>query len=396
PIVCSLTFQKNGRTLMGNDALSAVTVLEGLGVEALGVNCSLGPEELLPVVGEFVKAAHVPVLVQANAGLPELSGGKPLYPLHPESFADSAEKMADMGVKLMGGCCGTNPDFIRMLCERLHNKKWNKPDNPMLTAAASSRQTVLFDKGIRIVGQRINPVSCPNMMQGLQDGDLNFLYEEALLQKQAGADILDINVCTGQSNEAEIMVKTVEFIQSMVPIALQLDSEDYQVMEAGARIVNGKPILNSVNGSEQSKKRILPLARKYGACVIGMTLDEKGIPDSAEGRLRIAESILDTALSYGIRKEDLIIDCIAESASQQPGAAGITLQSISLIKQELGLKTILGISNISHGMKNRPALNAAFLAMALGAGLDCAILDPCSQMIAGTIEAYRLITGEAE
>jgi 5-methyltetrahydrofolate--homocysteine methyltransferase len=392
PVVCSLTFQENGRTLMGNDALSVVTVLEGLGVDALGVNCSLGPEELLPVVQQFVKAAHVPVLVQANAGIPELSEGKPIYPLNPESFAAAIDKMADIGVKLLGGCCGTNPDFISTLYGRLQKKKWNKPNNPRITAVASARQTVLLDGGIRIVGQRINPTGRQDIIHALQGEDLNFLYEEALVQKQAGADMLDINVFTEKVNEVDAMKAAVEFIQSMIPLPLQISSENYKVLEAGARFVNGKPILNSVNGSKQSMEEILPLASKYGACVIALTYDEEGIPESAEGRLAIAEKILDNALSYGIKKQDLIIDCIVEDAARQPGKAEITLRALSLVKQELDLQTILGISDISRGMENRPALNAVFLAMALGAGLDCAIVDPVCQKVADTIKRYRMIT----
>jgi len=392
PVICSLTFQRNGRTLMGNDPLTAATVLESLGADALGVNCSLGPEDLLPVVRELTRAAHVPILVQANAGLPELINGRPVYPVDPESYADSAEKMVDMGIKMLGGCCGTNPAFIKALRSRLHSVKWKKPDNPRRTAVASARQTLFLDRGIHIVGQRINPTGRQDLIQAIQSGDWDLLYEEALIQKQAGAEILDINVFTGQSNEADNMVQAIESIQSMVSIPLQLDSANDAVLDAGARVVNGKPILNSVNGSVQSMERILPLAHKYGSCVIGMTLDEKGIPDTADGRLEIAERILNKALSLGIRKEDLIIDCIVESAAWLPGKTEVTLKALPLIKRELGLPTILGISNISHGMKNRPSINAAFLAMALGAGLDCAIIDPASREAADIMQIVRLIT----
>lgn len=395
PVICSLTYQKNGRTLMGNDPLTVITVLEALGVDALGVNCSLGPKDLLPVVNALTKAAHVPILVQANAGLPELIDGSPVYPLDPESYADSAEKMVEMGVKMLGGCCGTNPAFIETLRSRLYHINWNKPCNPRWTVVASARQTILLDKGIHIVGQRINPTGRQDLIQAIQSGDWDLLYEEALMQKQAGAAILDLNVFTGQSNEADNMVKAIEYIQSMAPIPLQLDSVSDRVLDAGARVVNGKPILNSVNGSKQSMEKILPVVRKYGTCVIGMTLDENGIPDTAQGRLEIAERILDNALSLGIKKENLIMDCIVESAAWQPGRTEVTLKSLSLMKRELGLQTILGISNISHGMKNRPSINAAFLAMALGAGLDCAIIDPTCQEVADIIQTYRLITEES-
>ena len=391
PVLCSLTFEKNGRTLMGNDPVTVVTVLEALGVDALGVNCSLGPEELLPVVQQFVQAAHVPVLVQPNAGVPEIKDGKPVYPLNPATFADAAEKMADMGVKLLGGCCGTNPDFIRELYSRLNNRKWKRLENPVVTAVSSSRHTVLFDSGIRIAGNRISPACLQHMVKSLKNGDLSFLYLETLVQKEAGADIIDINVYEKEINEAEAMRGAVEFIQSMVPVPLQLSSENYLALEAGAKAVNGKPILNSVSGYRESLEEILPIAVKYGACVIGKTLDESGVPESAEARLAIAERILDTALSHGIRKQDIIIDCMTESVAVKPGRAGTTLRAVSLIKQKLGLTTVLNISDISSGMADRQAFNAAFLAMALGAGLDCAIVDPASEEIAAMIKKYHLL-----
>ncbi len=386
PVVCSLTFQKNGRTLMGNDALTAVTVLEGLKVDAIGVNCSLGPEELLPVIEKLTKSAHVPILVQANAGLPELKGGRVVYPLKPDAFAQAAKKMVSMGVKMLGGCCGTSPGFIRALRGHLEGESWRKPGNPEKTTLASSRQTLLLDEGMFIVGQRINPTGRQNLQNALLSGNLDLLYEEALMQKQAGADILDINVHTGRGNEAELMVEAVEYIQSMIPIPLQLDSANSKVLEAGARVMNGKPVLNSVNGSRLSLEQILPIARRYGACLIGMTLDDKGIPDRAEDRLALAEKILEACLNYGLKKADLIIDCIAESKSAKPEAASETLKAVRLIKKHLGLKTILGISNISYGMKNRSSLNAEFMALALDAGLDLAIVDPLDRAVANLIK----------
>ncbi|HHY82690.1 MAG TPA: dihydropteroate synthase [Clostridiales bacterium] len=396
PVICTLAFQKNGRTLMGNDPLTVVTVLEALGADAIGVNCSLGPEELLPVVGKLTEHAHVPVLVQANAGLPQLIDGRVVYPLNPLSFAESAEKMVLMGVKMLGGCCGTNPEYIKALRNRLGNYQWKQPQNQRITAVASSRKTLSLEKGLHIIGQRINPAGRQDLIQALSSNEFDVLYEEALLQEQAGADILDINVYTGLTDEAETMEKAVEYIQSLTHTPLQLDSADYRALEAGARVVNGKPILNSVNGCRQAMEQIFPIARKYGACVIGMTMDEDGIPENAERRLAIAEKILDTALSYGLHKEDIIIDTIVQSAARLPGNAMETLKAVSLVKRELGLKTVLGISNISYGMKNRPSLNAAFLAMALGAGLDLVIADPASQQIAELIKTVDLLTGAAE
>jgi len=395
PVICTLTFQQNGKTLMGNDPLSVITVLEGLGVDALGVNCSLGPEDLLPIVKKFAKNSHVPILVQANAGLPEMVDGKPIFPLTADTFADSVEKMVDMGVKMIGGCCGTNPDFIKELYTRFKDHCYKKPDNPRKTAAASARTTVIFDEDVCVIGQRINPSGRDDLTEALNSGDMDLLYEEVILQKQAGAEILDINVCTGHNDEKSAMVSAVEYIQSMIPIPLQLDSANHHVLDAGARIYNGKPVINSVNGSAESMNKIFPIVKKYGACVIGLTLDEDGIPAKAEGRLEIARRIVEAASSYGIPKEDIIIDCLVQSAAIVPEAAMETLKAISLIKRELGVKTILGISNISYGMRDRSNLNGVFFAMALGAGLDAAIVDPTSKEMGEVLDAYRLITAKA-
>ena len=392
PVVCTLTFQKNGRTLMGNDPVTVVTVLEGLGVDALGVNCSLGPEDLLPIVKQFTDVSHVPVLIQPNAGLPELIDGKPIFPLKPENFAESVERMADMGVKMVGGCCGTNPDFIKALRTRLGNRKYRKRDNPKRTAAASARQTVFFDRGFRVIGQRINPSGRKDLADSIRNGDLDPLYEEAVLQKQAGAEILDINVHTENSEERDIMAKAVEYIQSMIPIPLQLDSSDYSVLEAGARVYNGKPIINSVNGTRISMEHVFPVVRKYGGCVIGLSLDENGISPKAEGRLEVARKIVGTARTYGIPKEDILIDCLVQSAARGAKAAKETLKAVSLIKRELGVKTVLGISNISYGRRERSVLNAVYLAMAMGAGLDCAIVDPTAKEIAEVVGVYNMLS----
>jgi len=312
--------------------------------------------------------------------------------LKPENFAESVERMADMGVKMVGGCCGTNPDFIKALRTRLGNRKYRKRDNPKRTAAASARQTVFFDRGFRVIGQRINPSGRKDLADSIRNGDLDPLYEEAVLQKQAGAEILDINVHTENSEERDIMAKAVEYIQSMIPIPLQLDSSDYSVLEAGARVYNGKPIINSVNGTRISMEHVFPVVRKYGGCVIGLSLDENGISPKAEGRLEVARKIVGTARTYGIPKEDILIDCLVQSAARGAKAAKETLKAVSLIKRELGVKTVLGISNISYGRRERSVLNAVYLAMAMGAGLDCAIVDPTAKEIAEVVGVYNMLS----
>ena len=389
PVICTMTFQKNGRTMMGNDPESVLTVLEALGVDALGVNCSLGPDDLMPIVKIFTENARVPVLVQPNAGLPELKDGKAVYALTPEYFAEAAEKIADMGAKLIGGCCGTNPSFTKALSSRLGGRKWKKRDVPAATKIASCRQTIILDKEFHTVGQRINPGGRPDLTRAVKEMDLNLFFEEAMLQKQSGAEILDINVFVENTDEAETMYKTVEFIQSMLPVPMVIDSAAPRALEAGAKAYNGKPVLSSVNGSNDSLEKVLPIVKKYGTAVIGRTVDEAGIPDTAEGRLKIAEKILEAALAYGIKREDLIIDCIVESEASVPGRDEITLEALRLIKKELGLKTILGISSISYGSSNRERLNAEFLKKALEAGLDLAVLDPMEQETADVISELK-------
>ena len=389
PVACTLTFQQNGRTLMGNDPLTVITVLEGLGVDVLGVNCSLGPKDLLPIVEKFTSYSHVPVLVQANAGLPTLVNGQSEYELDPETFADSVEKMVLMGVKMVGGCCGTNPSFIKALYNKLNDTDLVSRNIPRMTTVASSRQTLIFDQGFKVIGQSINPSGRDDLIEAVINGDMDILYDEAIAQKQAGAEILDINVYVRNTNEAEKMVQAIEYLQSMLPIPLQIDSADYKVLEAGARIYNGKPIINSVNGTRSSMEHIFPIVKKYGACVIALTMDEGGIPQKAEQKLEVARKILETAASYGILKDDIIVDCLMQSAEIQASSSIETLKAISLIKRELGVKTILEISNISYGMKERSSLNSAYLAMALGAGLDSAILDTSSKEVKEVLKIYR-------
>lgn len=392
PVFCTLTYGESGRTMMGTDPMTAVNVLEGLGVDAIGANCSLGPKELLPIVNEILKWTHIPVIVQPNAGLPRLEGGKTVFAMEAGEFVTYAKEMVDKGVRIIGGCCGTNPVFIKELKKATRDIQ----DRPFvarcerITAVSSSSNTVIIGEDIKVIGERINPSGKRSVEKALLEQDFDEIISEAIEQKMAGAHILDINVGLPDIDQRDIIVKVVSEIQGMVNTPLQIDSTDPEVIEAALRIYNGKPIINSVTGERTSMEAIFPIAKKYGACVVGLTLDEKGIPQSAEERLKVAELIVEKASEYGIPKEDIIIDPLVLAASSSQDIAIETLRALEMIKTQLGVKTLLGISNISFGLPKRSILNRTFLAMALSKGLDCAILDPLDDSMAETIDAYRV------
>jgi 5-methyltetrahydrofolate--homocysteine methyltransferase len=396
PVMCTLTYGESGRTMMGTDPLTAVNILEGLGVDALGANCSLGPKELLPIAEEILKYAHVPVIVQPNAGLPRLENGQTVFATSPEEFATYARQMIEKGVRIIGGCCGTTPEFIKQLKEKVHDLIYRAPaDLPKrITAASSSSNTVIIGEEVRIIGERINPTGKKSIEKALLEQDFDELISQAIEQKMAGAQILDVNVGLPQIDQKDIMVRLVKELQTMINIPLQIDSTDPEVIDAAVRIYNGKPIINSVNGKRESMEAIFPIAKKYGACVVGLTLDEKGMPNTAEERFEIAKKIVYTALEYGILKENIIIDTLVLSASTNQENIIQTLRAVEMVKTELGVKTMLGISNVSFGLPRRSLLNRTFLAMALDRGLDAAIIDPLDGSMMETIDAYRVLANK--
>lgn len=393
PVFCTLTFDKSGRTLMGTDPLTAVTILEALGVDALGVNCSLGPKDLLPIIEEFLKYSHVPVIAQPNAGLPKLENGETKFEMSPEEFAQYAKQMVDKGVRVIGGCCGTSPEFIEAVRKATSDANPLLINNERITAASSSSKTVVLGRAFKIIGERINPTGKEDMAKALKEKDFYYIVDEAIEQREAGADILDVNVCISDIDEKETMVQAIREIQSMVNIPLQIDSTDPEVIEAAVRICNGKPIINSVSGTKASMEAIFPIAKKYGTCLIALTLDEKGIPASAEERFEIAANIVDEAEKWGISRENIIIDCLVLTASNNQREAMETLKAIELVKKELKTPTILGISNVSYGLPNRSLLNRTYLAMALAMGLDAAILNPLDRNIIETLHAFKVLSG---
>ena len=393
PVFCTVSFQEDGRTLMGTDPLTMVTVLEGLGIDALGVNCSLGPKELLPIVEEILKYASIPVMVQPNAGLPKMKDGKTVFDIDSDTFADYMEKMAQAGVRVLGGCCGTKDEFIRKTVERVSKLEAKELVKKDTTVISSSVQSVVFDE-VRVIGERINPTGKKKFKEALKNHDIDYILGQAIEQNEGGADLLDVNVGLPEIDETAVMVEVIKELQTILPLPLQIDSSSPEVIEAGARIYNGKPLINSINGKLEVMEDILPIVKKYGACVIGLTLDENGIPSKAEERFEIAKKIVDKAAEYGIDKKDIFIDCLVLTASAQQAEVMETLKALTMVKEKLGVKTALGVSNVSFGLPNRPILNRTFLAMAMQAGLDAPIMNPNTEEMMQTVFAYKVLANQ--
>lgn len=391
PVICTMSFQENGRTLTGTDPFTMVNILQNLGVSAIGLNCSLGPEEMMPLIPKVLEHAKIPVIIQANAGLPKLVGSETVFDVTPSEFAAYVTKMATLGATIFGGCCGTTPEHIRAFKNTLRGLTPFKAKATPITATSSSTRTEILGNEVKIIGERINPTGKKPLQSALMNKDMDFLLKEAINQKDSGAHILDINVGLPEINERNLMVQAIKEIQGIVDLPLQIDSVVPEVIEAGARICNGRPIINSVNGEDAIMEAIFPMAKKYGCLVIGLTLDEKGIPKTAKDRLAIASHIIQKAKSYGIPKEDIIIDCLVLTASAQQKEVKETIKAVQLVKEELGVATTLGVSNVSFGLPSRPILNRTFLATALGAGLDAPILNPLEEDMISTVAAFNLL-----
>lgn len=391
PVICTMTFQSDGRTLTGSDPLTMVNIISNLGVDALGINCSLGPREIMPLVGQILSYSTVPVIVQPNAGLPAIVDGRTVYDIGPEDFGRYMADIAGMGAVILGGCCGTTPGHIREIRKSIAGLRPARPAVRKLTAISSATATVVLGEGVRIIGERINPTGKKRLKEALVNGDMDYLLREAISQRDAGAHMLDVNVGLPEIDEKAVMVKAVKEIQGIVNLPLQLDSVRPEVIEAAARVCNGRPIVNSVNGEEKVMEALFPIIKKYGCLVVALTLDGGGIPEKAEDRLRIAERIVGRAAEYGISKEDIIVDCLTLTASAQQKEVQETIKAVALVKERLGVKTTLGVSNVSFGLPDRELLNRTFLAMALTAGLDAPILNPMTEAMMQTIKAYNVL-----
>ena len=390
PIMCTMTFERNMRTFTGCGVSNMALTLEGLGADAIGVNCSLGPDELMPVVEEMLKWTNLPVIVKPNAGLPDPVTNE--YDILPEEFSKYMLQMADMGVKIFGGCCGTTPDYIRTLKKALEGKKYKGVRKQIPAAVCSSSETVEINQP-RIIGERINPTGKKKFKEALIKHDMDYILNQAIEQTHAGAEILDVNVGLPEIDEKSMMVDAVKAIQGITEAPLQLDSTIPEVLEAALRVYCGKPIVNSVNGEDKSLDTILPLVKKYGASVVGLTLDKDGIPKDGDKHFEIAKNILNRALEYGISRENVYIDCLTLTASAEQDGVVETLKAVKRVKDELGLKTVLGVSNISFGLPNRERVNHTFLALALENGLDLPIINPNISSMSGTVRAFRLLKG---
>ncbi len=396
PVFATMSFEQNMHTFRGTALSSMAVTLDGLGVDALGINCSLGPVEMLPMARELKKWTDKPLIIKPNAGLPCLVDDKTVYNITNEDFAAAMEEILALGVNIVGGCCGTNPQMLQYFFDRVKSLRKTEISNKKpFTAVCSSGKTVVID-GVKIIGERINPTGKALFKKALETGDLDYIARQAVEQMMAGADILDVNVGHLGIDEKEMMVKVVKKIQSVTNLPLQIDSSDPAVIEAGLRVYNGKAIVNSVNGEQEKLDDILPIAKKYGAAVLGLTLDENGIPESAENRFEIAKRILINALARGIRKEDVFIDCLTLAASARPQGAKETLKAVKMVSENLGLKTTLGVSNISFGLPERELLNSSFMTMAMYNGLNMPIINPNSAVMTDAVYAFKRLSGRDE
>ena len=391
PVICTMTFDENGRSFTGCLPEAMVATIEGLGVDALGVNCSLGPKQLLPIVKTITELANVPVIVQANAGLPVIKEGQAVYEMNDEEFFQGVKDFVDLGVSIIGGCCGTNETFIKKICDNIDKLQKKEPKRRKSTIVCSAAKYIDI-QGPTIVGERLNPTGRQPLIDAYVSGNNDYVINLALEQSNEGSEILNVNVGVPDLDEERAMKRVIKGIQEVVDVPLQLDSSNVKALEAGLRYYNGRTIVNSVNGKEKSLETILPIVKKYGACVVGLTLDENGIPSTAEGRFNIAKKIVERAEQYGIKRQDIFIDCLSLTVSAQQDEAMETIKAIKMVKENLGCKTILGVSNISFGIPNRKALNNTYLNLALGAGLDLAIINTEDRTMVESIDAYKVIS----
>ena len=391
PVICTMTFDENGRSFTGCLPEAMVATIEGLGVDALGVNCSLGPKQLLPIVKTITELANVPVIVQANAGLPVIKEGQAIYEMNDEEFFQGVKNFVDLGVSIIGGCCGTNETFIKKICDNIDKLQKKEPKRRKSTIVCSAAKYIDI-QGPAIVGERLNPTGRQPLIDAYVSGNNDYVINLALEQSNEGSEILNVNVGVPDLDEERAMKRVIKGIQEVVDVPLQLDSSNVKALEAGLRYYNGRTIVNSVNGKEKSLETILPIVKKYGACLVGLTLDENGIPITAEGRFNIAKKIVERAEQYGIKRQDIFIDCLSLTVSAQQDEAMETIKAIKMVKENLGCKTILGVSNISFGIPNRQALNNTYLNLALGAGLDLAIINTEDRTMVESIYAYKVIS----
>lgn len=388
PVFVTLIFDEKGKLLTGGDIRSAVAMLEGLRVDAIGLNCGLGPEQMLPLVRELREATSLPIIVKPNAGLPKQKDGQTYYDVRPDAFAEWMGKIVKEGACVIGGCCGTTPDHIRAMIGRCKEMQVLPLVEKKDTVVSSYGQSVLIGDKPVIIGERINPTGKKKFKEALKNKDMDYILREAITQQEKGAHILDVNVGLPDIDEAEMMCQVISELQSVTSLPLQIDTVDGDAMERAMRIYNGKPMINSVSGKKESMDLVFPLVKKYGGVVVGLTLDEHGIPATAKERAEIAGRIIEEAATYGIKPKDIVIDVLTMTISSEKEGAKTTLEALRLVRERYGVRTVLGVSNISFGLPSRPIINSFFYAMAMQNGLSAGIINPSSADMMKAYDAY--------
>ena len=379
PVFATTIFDERGKLLTGADVPSVVALLEGLRVDAFGINCGMGPEQMIPILEQITKYSSLPVIVKPNAGLPKQKNGQTYYDVSPEEFAEVMKKIVEMGAVVIGGCCGTTPDHIKAMADACRMIPIKPVEKKNFTMVSSYGQSVFLGTGSKIIGERINPTGKKRFKQALKEHDLDYILREGITQQDNGAHILDVNVGLPDIDEPALMKEVVQELQSVTSLPLQIDTVDVEAMEGALRIFNGKAMVNSVSGKQESMDKVFPLIQKYGGVVIGLALDENGIPADAEGRVQVAKKIIAEAAKYGIEKKDIVIDALAMTISSEPEGAKITLETLRRLRDEVGVCTVLGVSNISFGLPSRPIVNSIFYTMAMQNGLSVGIINPGSE-----------------
>ena len=395
PLVVSMIFDEKARLLTGADVRTACAVVEGLGADAIGFNCGLGPKQMIPLVEELEKHASIPILVMPNAGLPESVNGETIFNVDPDEFASYMTQIAKMGVSYLGGCCGTTPAHLKAMIEATKDIEDKVPEFKNETIVASYSKSVDLSEGA-VIGERINPTGKKLMKEALRNKDMDYVLRQGITQSEAGAHILDVNMGLPEIDEKEMLCSGVYELQSVLPVPLQLDSGDAEAMEAALRLYNGKAMINSVNGKEKSMKEVFPLAKKYGGVIVCLCLDEDGIPSTAQGRISIAKKIIKRAAEYGIDKKNLAVDALVMTISTDTNNAIETLNAVDYIRNTLGVNTVLGVSNISFGLPNREAVNTAFYTLAMSRGLSAGIINPNSRPMMNAFFSYKALAGKDE
>ncbi|MGN0772209.1 MAG: homocysteine S-methyltransferase family protein [Candidatus Ventricola sp.] len=391
PVFASMTFEQSGRTFLGVSAPCAAMSLSALGVQAVGVNCSLGPKEVAPILRAMREVTDLPLILKPNAGLPDPATGA--YDTTPEAFAEACAELTDVGAAYIGGCCGTSPEFIAALRSALAGRRATWPKK-RVHGICSASELCAFGQGVRVIGERINPTGKKRFQQALREGDLSYIVSQAIEQEEAGAQILDVNVGLPGVDEPDMMRRVVTAISGAVSLPLQIDSSSPAAIEAGLRAAPGKCLINSVNASRSSLDSVLPLARKYGAAIVALTLGESGLPATTQERVDFAKKIVDEAQQAGIPREDIAVDCLTLTVSAQQDQASRTLEAVRIVHEELGLETVLGVSNISFGLPQRQLVTRAFLTQAIFSGLTLPIINPNQRDMMDAVDACRVLSGE--